>query len=167
MQIRHFIQPRSKYGRVECHFAALGARERACHDEILPPHTSIQAAGEPGRNDQPRPIGVNQGLRSLGGARPARSRLDQHDLAIAAPSLPCNETVAADHAHFAEHIDEAPSLNGQSEYDADADLLKTQIQSSKPEILNKLETERRNDRNHETLKAHEKNNKTERCMTEK
>ena len=52
-------------------------------------------------------------MRGLGGAMAARSRLDQHDFAVAMPSLPGDETVAAGHADLAERIDEASGLNGQ------------------------------------------------------
>ena len=54
-------------------------------------------------------------MRGLGGAMAARSRLDQHDFAIAVPSLPDDETVAAGHADMAQRIDEASGLNGQGE----------------------------------------------------
>ena len=49
----------------------------------------------------------------------ARSRLDQHDLAVAVSSLPGNETVAAGHADLAERIDEASGFNRQGKDDTE------------------------------------------------
>ena len=135
MKILHFVQPGKKCGGVERNLLALaltpcpspilpptklrsvpaggrgGPSQRGCHDKVLPLCPGIQAAGESGRNNQPRPIGVDQRMRGIDGARAAWSRLDQHDLAIAVPSLPYDETVAAGHTDLAQRIDEATGLN--------------------------------------------------------
>ena len=66
VEIRNFIQPWYPYCRVERDLTLRHIKQRGTHDEVVSPHAGIQSAGESGRNHQPRPIGVDQCLRSLG-----------------------------------------------------------------------------------------------------